>query len=236
MRTAKIYQNYPQICEPYQLFGDWYVKVQTPTKIEEVRLYNDQEYMKMYPPEGIPPKLALGFDNGYITLIYGDDMASLSTWLKATHARFHKLFHWYYPSDVEVPSIIPAGTHVKQLDWDTVSVGNYLKSDYELQEILDNIFYGKTNGEYVGEIGERITKPLKVRDIIELNTRFGQANLHIFIDQDNNVYEWLTSSRALTPGDIKIITGTIKDHKVNHGEKRTIITRCNVSNYNGDWV
>ena len=187
----------------------------------------DEEYEKMYPSNLISIKEQLGFDKGPITLIDGNT-AALKDWLKQIGARYHKLFGWYITAGEPIDPI-PEGITLYELTWDKISVNNkYLRPDQEIDEIVSSMKYGTSPSNFVGEVGEKITKVLHINKVIKLNTRYGETNMHIMEDVDENIYIWMTNSRNLIEGQSYSITGTIKSHEIYRGEKRNIITRCQV--------
>lgn len=228
MKLAKNYEKYPVLSEPFQAHGYWYIKIDVNGQPTEARLYNDEEYSKMYPPTTISPKDTLGFQNGYIYLILGDT-SQFTDWLKIIGARYHKIFHWYLPSTVEIPQIVPNGLRFVKLDWSTVSLNNFLKSDADLNAIMSPYLYGDSVSDFVGHEGERITLLLTVMYAAEVNGKYGPSTLHIFQDKYGNIFQWKTNSKELVVGQTYNVTGTIKRHYVYKGQKRTDLTRCTIS-------
>ena len=228
MRLAKNYQQYETIGDPYQAHRHWYQKININGQITEARLYTDDEYDKMYPPNLTPIKEQLGFDKGPITLISGNTK-DLTDWLTNIGAQYHKLFGWYLTSAAGPIDPIPEGITLHNLEWAKISVNNkYLRPDQEIVEIVSSIKYGLSPSQFVGEIGSRITVNLHINKVVKLNTRYGETNLYIMEDPDENIYTWITNSRNLVEGQTYAITGTIKAHETYKGQKRNVITRCQV--------
>ena len=83
----------------------------------------------------------------------------------------------------------------------------------------------KISGEYVGNVGERITAEVKdVKLVTSWETVYGWTHLYKFTTIDNNVLVWYASK--CIDENLKKITGTIKDHSEYDGEKQTVLTRC----------
>ena len=225
MRVAKNYQKYAIIGEPYQAHGYWFTKINLNGQLTEVRLYNDDEYEKMYPSNLIRPKEALGFDAGYITLIVGKT-SLVRDWLTESGAKYHKIFGWYFPSTDPLPEIIPEGIKLIPLGWEKVSTNQYLKPDAELDELMNEILYGTSASDFVGKIGDRITITLLVKKIVEFDSKYGKTRVHRMTDEHDNTYTWITNAKSLVEGQYYQITATIKAHEVYHGEKQTLLTRC----------
>ena len=225
MKTAKNYEQYEKVGEPYEAHKHWFQKININGQITEVRLYNDEEYEKMYPSHLIPVKDKLGFTNGSVTLIYGNT-ADLKDWLISINARYNKLFGWYA---VEPVDPIPEGISTAELKWSQISVNNkYLRPDQEIVEIISSIMAPESASQFVGEIGEKITANLRINKVIELDTRYGKTNMHIMEDAHGNKFTWMTGTRHLVEGQVYSITGTIKTHDAYKGEKRNALVRCQV--------
>lgn len=226
MKVAKNYEKYDTVGEPYQAHGYWYTKINLNGQLTEVRLYNDQEYEKMYPSNLVKPYDALGFGpGGFITLLTGNTKP-LSAWLRSIDAKYHKIFGWYIPCAAELPDPLAAGITPSRLDWSQVSSGQRLKPDQELDEIINTLIYGKSTSTFIGEVGDRITAQLTVLKTSEFDTKYGKAAKHIMEDADHNIYSWLTSSKILTEGQTYTIKGSVKAHETFRGEKQTVLSRC----------
>lgn len=86
----------------------------------------------------------------------------------------------------------------------------------------------KAQSSYIGNIGDRITVPVKESKLItSYGTAYGWTYIYKFLTGDNNVLVWF-SSRYIE-GEPTEIVGTIKDHKEYNGEKQTVLTRCKVT-------
>lgn len=227
MRVAKNYEKYETIGEPYEAHHHWYQKININGQITEVRLYSDAEYEKMYPSNLISIKEQLGFNDGSIALI-GGNTSAVKDWLNRIGARYHKLFGWYLPTN-ELDGVIPEGITLYPLTWAEVSVNNkYLRPDYEILELVSSKKYGESTTEFVGEIGQKITTDLTVKKVIELDTRYGKTNMHFMTDKDDNIFIWITNTRNLVEGQRYTVSGTIKNHETYKGERRNVLTRCQV--------
>lgn len=227
MRVAKNYEKYETIGEPYEAHHHWYQKININGQITEVRLYSDAEYEKMYPSNLISIKEQLGFNDGSIALI-GGNTSAVKDWLNRIGARYHKLFGWYLPTN-ELDGVIPEGITLYPLTWAEVSVNNkYLRPDYEILELVSSKKYGESVSNFVGKVGDKISKTLRVKKVVKLNTKYGETNMHIMEDFDENIYVWITNTRNLVEGQLYSIFGTIKAHEIYKGEKRTVLVRCQV--------
>lgn len=174
-----------------------------------------------------PYKDILGFgDKGFITLIKGDQDL-YEDYLKASPARYHGEFKWYFTSDQEVPSDLPSSLvpvvfpAEKYID---------LKKDELLQkqERLYNIeaaLYGDSASNYYGEIGNRYDFVFKCVYIKTSPGYYGAQNFHVFKDAEDNIFTWTTSSRLLEVNKFYSCRGTVKAHSIYHNQKQTELTR-----------
>jgi ribosomal protein S18 len=87
----------------------------------------------------------------------------------------------------------------------------------------------KQLSNFVGNIGEKITKELTYVNSYSYETQYGTTWIHKFIDNNNNTYVWKTNNYLnVDQGNNIKIKGTIKDHNEYREEKQTILTRCKV--------
>lgn len=97
--------------------------------------------------------------------------------------------------------------------------------------------------EYIGTIGERITRDVVLVGRFSYQKRFGfssQTNyIYTMQDADGNVFVWRTTRILdfavndeldfIRKGDTMQITGTVKEHSEYKGTKQTVLTRCKFS-------
>lgn len=239
--VAKSFQTMKIMTEPFQENGKFYVKVlnEKTGTIRKVRWYSKNEYFKMYPEErknaatitvgnnhNSNIKHVLGFDNGFITIFKGNQMQYLE-WFKNSIARYHRAWGWYIVSTDELPQDIPDEITPIRLNWDTISnEDGTLKTESAIISIIDNLIYEDNPSEFIGTIGERLEVEITIINAIQLDGNFGKSTMHIMEDQNKNVYVWITTSKSWTPGTIKKIRGTVKDHKIYKKVKQTILKNC----------
>lgn len=239
--VAKSFQAMKIMTEPFQENGRFYVKVlnEKTGNIRKVRFYSENEYFKMYPEErknaatitvgnnhSSNIKHVLGFDNGFITIFKGNQMQYLE-WFKNSIARYHRAWGWYVVSTDELPQDIPDAITPIRLDWDAISnEDGTLKTENAIISIIDNLIYDDSPSEFVGSIGDRLELEVTITNAIQLDGNFGKSTMHIMEDQNKNVYVWVTASKSWTPGVVKKIRGTVKDHKIYKRVKQNILTRC----------
>lgn len=234
--VAKSFQSMEMITEPYVVNGRQYVKVRnSKTGAErQVRWYSDAEYAKMYPDEVKnhskdkffkTQKEVLGFTHGYITIFKGNTYDQ-KEWFKAHGARYARFWGWYILSTLEVPAELPDGIEAIRLDWDLVGTDKeVLKPDDQVQKAVESILY-ETQGEFIGDVGDRLELWVTVEKSIELDGYYGRSTMHVMYDDDGNTYVWTTGSKSWSEGTEHHIMGTVKDHKTYKGIQQTILTRC----------
>lgn len=230
--VARTYEKYEIIGEPFTKNKRKYVIVKTPKGEKEVRWYSEKEYYNMYPDaervkNTCDYRKVLGFgDAGYITIYNGCNSFDDEWWFKQEPAcRYHKIWGWYTPSDEKVPTELPEGITTQKLYWTNVCTPQGTVTDASAQSGYDIIVFGKTVGKFIGNIGERIDLLLHVDKIIPLETKYGEANMHVMSDEEGNEFIWTTSSRML-PINYYTLRGTVKDHRTYRGKNQTILTRC----------
>lgn len=235
MAVAKSYQKLATYGEPFEENKKMYIVVITARGAhKKVRWYTDAEYAKMYPEE--TPKVVkirstkdvLGFSKGYITIFKGDTYSLLEWFQEELKCRYHKFFGWYVISEDELPTL-PAGIEPVQLKWEDVAFADEdtLKSEAAIKEHINSLIYESTGSEWQGEVGDRIERQLTVTKVIPLDTGFyGPSTFHLFVDADGNEYSWTTGSKTLEVGASYLTRGTIKELKIYHNSKQTVLSRC----------
>ena len=100
----------------------------------------------------------------------------------------------------------------------------------------------KAKSNFVGEVGDRITLTAVPSVLTSWKNEFGWTTLYKFVDDNNNVYVWKTSTDLIAQDengydvyvpDMKNVTikATIKEHNEFRGEKQTVLTRCKIVCY-----
>lgn len=235
MPVAKSYIDLPLEEGPYQANGRMYCKVRMKNgTLKQVRWYSDAEFARMYPEEKAPAvdpdrktqKDILGFEKGYITIFKGDTYANLE-WFKHSIARYCKFWGWYIVSADEVPANLPEGIIPVQLPWELVGKEDgTLLLEHQIAKAIEPLLYEASISEFQGSIGERLERVLTVRKNICLQGAFGISTMHIFEDENQNVYTWTTTSKSWPEGSEHKIRGTVKDHRIYKNCKQTILSRC----------
>lgn len=91
----------------------------------------------------------------------------------------------------------------------------------------------KTESNYIGKIGEKITIKAKLNKVVPYQNQYGITYIHYMTDENNNIIVWFASGKNLYDqiGDNNnyfTISATIKNHEDYKGIKQTIITRAKI--------
>ena len=248
MLVAKSYTDLKRLSEPFQENGKWYVNIELKSgKPKKVRAYSEAEYAKMYgggapssdiqarhSAEYVPTpddlkyggqKHALGFDKDYITIFKGDQDLH-QDWFRCSNARYCRLWGWYVVSREQVPADLPYGIEPVRLDWELVAANAYnIKGEDEVRKVVEPLIYGESPSNYQGSIGERIPVKATVVKAIEIEGNY-PATLYVLEDPNKNQYIWQTSAKKWDVGFSTSLVGTVKEHRMFHGVKQTVLTRC----------
>lgn len=148
MPTAPSFQDYEFLSEPFTKNKKLYIRVRNPrTNHErEVRWYSDEEFSKQFTVKDAIPdsskafpnlKKVRGFSNGPILVVRGDTNDD-EDWLRESVARYAMGIGWYFASDDELPTSIPANFKLIPLAWEEFRDGDdqHMKSPEELKKIM----------------------------------------------------------------------------------------------------
>ena len=232
--VAKSYENLEQVCEPYIMNGKEYVKVRMKNgSIKQVRAYSEAEYRKYNPEVKIikPAKSRrdiLGFgEKGFIWIFKGETYENLD-FFHASPCRYARPWGWYLPSDIEMPSPLPANIEPLKLGWDEVSFEDQLISEDQIKEVVDKMLYDAGTSRYIGKVGDRLEMDVTCKKASISQSIYGISYFYVFEDSEGNVYTWGTSARSLDEGVQYHLKGTVKDHSTYRNVCQTVLTRCKV--------
>ncbi len=232
--VAKSYEGLPFVSEPYVLNGKEYVKVRMKNgSIKQVRSYTEAEYRKYNPEVKIikPAKSRrdiLGFgEKGFIWIFKGETYENLD-WFHSSPCRYARTWGWYLPSDIEMPSPLPANIEPLKLGWDEVSFEDQLISEDQIKEVVDKMLYDAGTSRYIGKVGDRLEMDVTCKKASISQSIYGISYFYVFEDSEGNVYTWGTSARSLDEGAQYHLKGTVKDHSTYRNVCQTVLTRCKV--------
>lgn len=90
----------------------------------------------------------------------------------------------------------------------------------------------EAKNEFLGRVGERITRTVVVDEVRYLPSHFTKILTKMTDAETEAAVTWFSSGTELEEGGTYRITGTIKQNKDWKGKKETIITRCKVE----EWI
>lgn len=231
-KVAPSFTDYIQEGEPFSENAKKYIYAINPrtNNKRKIRLYTEQEFYKLYPhlkETGFQNlKETLGFTKGYITILRAP--SNLDSWLSSSIARYHRIFGWYIPSFCETPTL-PYGIQSYTLKWEDAGLpdGRNLKTEEQIKTAIDKLIYGEeSTGEYVGDIGDRITFSATLLLSFVSASQWGDRYTYVFEDKSNgNRFSWKTSQKSIIENETYTITATIKEQKIIKGKKVNIVTR-----------
>lgn len=119
-------------------------------------------------------------------------------------------------------------------------IPSYRKSEYK--RLLDAKNGSSKVSEYVGNVGDKVSVKVTYLNTYTYDTNFGSSYIHLFVDDDGNIFKWSTNSRLeytvkdnhsnysqwcyLDKGATIQLSGKIKDHNEYRNQKQTVLTRC----------
>lgn len=221
MSVAKSFENFIFLSEPFEENGKEYIVVKNPKTgtIRKVRWYRSETVRTKSVRE------VLGFAQGYITIFKGEN----EEWLEMSEARYHKIWGWYFPSQIEVPAILPVELTPVKLYWkDIAEDENTLRPVTKIKACVEAVLYPTdTKSTYQGTVGERIERELTViKNIPKEGNKYGTTYFHILQDKDENIYIWATAAKNWAVGSVHTLRGTVKEHQKFRNELQTVLTRC----------
>ena len=236
--VAKSYQNLEQVSDIYTVDGRQYVKVRLNNgSIKVVRAYTEKQYQAYLARSngevvvvnpGKSKREIFGFgDKGFIYIITGNTYENLD-WLRWSPCRYCRQFGWYLSSNEEMPQPMPEGLDYTTIKWEDVcDEDNFnLKSEKEVEAIIDKVRYPADPSQPVGEFGDKLELYLKCERVVPTSSAYGVSNFHIFRDENNNCFTWTTTARQLEEGETYHLRGKVKGHSVYHNCAQTILSNC----------
>lgn len=175
-------------------------------------------------------KMGLAVD-GSAYVVMGDTYERRNE-LKEAGARFMPRIGWYFANNVDGFDTrlfgIESFGKVDACDrWEIMFNGVLAEPIKKAQEeyIKEN-----SNSEYVGEVGDKISIVATVDHCACFDTQFGRMRIYTFIDSDNNVFVWKTSTATFLGDGQKVqLSGKIKEHNEYRVIKQNVMTRCKVA-------
>lgn len=231
--VAPSYQSIGFTGEPYTVNGKQYVMLNNGRR---ARWYDEAEFRKAFPKASMKEN-ELGYDvstlhnvlgfgeRDFIYILKGDTYPH-KDYIYEKGGRYHKIFGWYFIEGIEVPEL-PEEIEIIKLPWELVtSDGQAIKPDDELREVIENLMYPTSVGEFIGNIGDRLVFDLTVIETHNVENFYGKTTIHHFKDERGNYFIWTTASQHWEVGDHFRVKGTVKTQEIQKGKKINIINRC----------
>lgn len=116
-------------------------------------------------------------------------------------------------------------------------IPSYRKSEYK--RLRDN---NNKESNYVGNVGDKLSVKVTYLETYTYDTYFGSSHIHLFMDDDGNIFKWSTGTGlkftvddvhsndsqwyGLDRGAMIQLSGKIKEHSEYRNQKQTVLTRC----------
>ena len=217
--------------------------------IKTVRLYTEKEYASMQKAKAnrqakaeearqarIAERKKTAFtrwlerngfnEDGETYLIYGNTYP-IKDQLKEAGCKFSQELKWHGSAAVDVPE----DCFVEKIHWSNVYNWNEDALDMwrteEGNEFLKGIFTSHTEGEYIGEVGERLRDmPAVLERRTECDGKFGWSIMYQF-NVNGAQCVWFTQKELdLDEGAECMLTGTVKKQDTYGNTKTTYLNRC----------
>lgn len=161
---------------------------------------------------------ANGFIDGFVIAILGDTY-EIKDELKEAGAKYTRGLGWHFAHKEEVP--VAYADRTRMIMWEDASTDGRIKEVAELERLVA-VAAPTDCSIHRFMVGER------VRDLVLTVAKVWQGpgyTMHTFVDSDNNVYLWTTSSRTLSLDARVTMDVTIKENGEYKGIKQTVLTR-----------
>ena len=100
------------------------------------------------------------------------------------------------------------------------AVGAFLRNKASEKEV---------RGSFVGEIGDKVAFDIKEISVLSsFSSIYGMCYVYRIVDTDGHIFTTLTG-RSLDISTFKKAKGTVKEHRTERGERRTVLTRVKFS-------
>ena len=170
-----------------------------------------------------------------IFVVTGENTYAVKDELKELGCKYKPEFGWYCTHPVD----IPANYGMVGIPFDEVCKWNPLTKKISVKENAKEIADAakaetmpKSNSEFVGEVKQRLRDlHVTLTGCRTIETYYGISLVYTF-KMGDNVLTWFCSGKGIDPdievGDVVLLTGTVKDHKIYNGVKQTYLNRCKV--------
>lgn len=246
--VAKKYQEYEQDGVLFTQDGHMYTQVKINGIYKTVRVYDQKQYdflekMSAKAEEKKQERLALvekynkerkiqaGFEKGYIVAVLGDTFAKKDYLKSKLGAKFNYGLGWYFAGGTE-PELVK-GFDTRKISWEDASIRTEdgcekLKDERVLKTLVEVESFKESNSEFQGDIGDAITKVVRIDEVRIIDGQYGRHAMHIMYDSKENLYIWNSSIADMLEKRIYKATMTVKEHNVYKNVKQTIVSGLDV--------
>lgn len=163
--------------------------------------------------------------------------------LKELGAHYHSLLGWYFDHPVE--GIDTYELTIDELadfqnmcgEW-VIYLPYYSEGSYNLLPVIreaQDAYKAKGNpSQYLGNIGDKLTVDVTVKNVAGFDTDWGYIHIFTFVDNQGNEIVWKTDTKYFEKGETLTLTGKVKEHSEFRCIKQTVLTRCKVTNWSGE--
>lgn len=169
-------------------------------------------------------------EDGLTYILAGGDTYAIKDQLKDAGLKYSPILQWHGPEKLRIG---------ENYTWIPLRFENY----YEWNEAAGTAFLIGGSGDaiaelinpkiestskFVGEIGNRLRDLfVMVKSVAGFNTAYGYKYVYTFEDNDGNILTWFTETqKQIRRGELYLLTGTVKEHKVYKGVETTYLSRC----------
>ena len=168
-----------------------------------------------------------GFDNlGNTWIFVKGDTYAIKDSLKENGYKFNKILGWH---GAECLEDLPEGYEICQVGFHEVyRFEPYAtEPDFVGKEYIEQLKTDAGQGEFVGEIGERLRAlDVQLMSIREYDGAYGLSYIYQF-SYKGDILIWMTSKwMDIEPDKWYVLTGTVKKHNSYKGMNQTYLSRC----------
>ena len=171
-------------------------------------------------------------EDGKMWVVTGDTYA-IKDELKESGARWSNLFGWHFDHETAYPCFVLSIEDIAEQNeagvWEMFEEWWVMKIVKEQRDA----HAPKTESEYIGEIGQKISVGVTLQRVFQFETHFTYMGewsyIYKFADDHDNTITWKTAKHLdIDEGWHGTITGKIKEHSEYKGDKQTVLTRCKI--------
>ena len=175
-----------------------------------------------------------GFTSEGITTVYiGSDSYNIKNELKEEGWQYSSLIGWHIGKtnieDYNIDNLVEVSVE-NLASFNIYGEGCWLSGAKHFIEQICEQRRPQPKSEWIGINKEKIQNiPVTIKSIRGFDGQFGWTNVITFLNGDNILIWFTSTSPKFAVGESCLLSATIKDHKEYKNEKQTIITRAKLS-------